>query len=134
MVKNFQGKKKQGPLKRILYSPLGMVIFGIVFMVFASGVVDFMLKMRDTSKNKDIAEQKVAELEKRKQKLVNDISELNTDKGKEKVFREDFGLAKEGEGLIIVVEDESGGKDSSLEGQSEADIFSLRNFFIRFIK
>lgn len=63
--------------------------------------------MNDTIKNKKIAEDKVYELEQRKEKLLSDIENLNTDKGKEKVFRENFGLGKEGEGMIVVVEDKS---------------------------
>ena len=66
-----------------------------------------MGKMEETSRNKEIAENKVTELEKQKKELSSKIAELNTTEGKEGNIREKYGLAKEGEGLIVVVEDKN---------------------------
>jgi len=63
--------------------------------------------MQETGKNKKIAEDKVAQLEEQKEKLTSDTNSLQTDEGKEKFFRENLGLAKEGEDLIVVVEDKN---------------------------
>jgi len=66
-----------------------------------------MIKMNDTEKNRRIAEIKVEELSKSKVKLSSDIASLMTEKGIEENIRERFGFAKEGEELIVVVEDRS---------------------------
>ena len=63
--------------------------------------------MQETEKNKKIAEDKVTTLEQQKEKLSADINDLSTTEGKEKLFRENFGLAKDGEDMIVIVEDKN---------------------------
>ena len=63
--------------------------------------------MRETEKNKEIVEEKITLLKQQKENYSSEIENLETDKGKEKFFRESLGLAKDGEGLIIVVEDKN---------------------------
>lgn len=60
--------------------------------------------MQDTEKNKKIAEEKITTLTSQEQKLTSDINNLNTDQGKEEVFRENFGLAKQGESEIVILD------------------------------
>ena len=73
-------------------------------------------------------EDKIAALQQQKDKLSSDINSLNTDEGKEKVFRENFGLAKDGEDMTVVVEDNN---PSQTPPQSPAaGFFSfLKNLF-----
>ena len=61
--------------------------------------------MIETRKNRQRVENKVAELEKEKEKLNSDIAQLKTEEGTEASIREKFGLAKEGEEMIVIVED-----------------------------
>ena len=68
-------------------------------------VLSFFNKMRVTIDNRKLAESKVAELQKEKEKLSSDIARLKTDEGKEESIREKFGLAKAGEGEIVVVDE-----------------------------
>lgn len=84
-----------------------LALLGIVIVVFAWSVLKFWNKMRETERNKEIAEEKVEGLKQQKEKLVADIESLNTDEGKERIFRENFGLAKEGEEVIVVVENKN---------------------------
>ena len=82
-----------------------LVLLGIVTLIFAWNVLGFWNKMEETRNNQKMVEEKVAELEQQKEKLSSDINNLNTDEGKEKVFRENYGLAKDGEYMIQIVED-----------------------------
>lgn len=84
-----------------------LALLGILVFIFAWGVIGFTGKMRVTVENKKIAENKVAELEKEKEKLSSDIAKLKTEDGVEESIRAKFGLAKEGEGIIVVVEDKN---------------------------
>lgn len=104
-MNNFQGKKDKKMLPRILQSTVGLVFLSIVLVFFISTVISFVGKRAETAKNKNIAQEKVMQLQKRKEQLIYDIENLNTDTGKEKIFRENFGLALEGENLIVVVDE-----------------------------
>ena len=103
-MRNFQ--KKRG-WTNILQSKPVLVFLGILLLAFAWGVIGFMKKMEATRENMDIAESKVVQLQKEKEKLSSDIAKLKTESGVEESIRDKFGLAKDGEGLIVVVEDKS---------------------------
>ena len=103
-MRNFQHK---GRWKHILESRLVLVLLGILVLIFAWSVLGFWNKMMETSKNKKIAEAKITELKQEKEKLNSDISKLKTDEGVEESIRDKFGLAKDGEGMIVVVDDKN---------------------------
>ena len=103
-MKNFQ--RKRG-FRNILYSKPVLVLLGILVLVFAWGMIGFWGKMRATAENREMSENKVLQLQKEKEKLSSDIAKLNTESGVEESIREKFGLAKEGEGVIVVVDDKS---------------------------
>jgi cell division protein FtsB len=96
--------------KKSLYSkyletwPAIFVLF-ILVVIVGWGVFGLLGGLRDTIKNKNIANAKVLELQERKARLTYDIQNLETDLGKEKIFRENYGLAKEGEQVVIIIED-----------------------------
>lgn len=100
-MKNFQ--EKTG-LKHLIHSWPVLMLLGIVLVFFAFGVFRFLIKMIETSKNREIAESKLTELRENKEELSRDIENLKTNQGLEENIREKFGLVKEGEDLIIVVD------------------------------
>lgn len=100
-MKNFQEKKG---LRHLIHSWPVLILLGIALLFFAFAVFRFLVKMQETSKNKKIAEMKVSELQKTKEELSLDIESLKTEQGLEENIREKFGLVKEGEELIIVVD------------------------------
>ena len=124
-MKSFQQKSGW---RNILHSRPVLAVLGILVLVFAYGVIGFMGKMTVTKENKKIAENKVAELEKQKEKLSVDIDKLKTGEGVEESIREKFGLAKEGEGVIVIVEDEN---TAELEKKDKGGFFS---FFTNWFK
>ena len=103
-MRNFQRKRVW---RNIMQSKPVLVALGILVLFFAWNILGFWNKMQDTEKNKKIIEDKVALLKQQKEKITNDINNLNTVEGKEKIFRENFGLAKDGEGVIAVVDDKN---------------------------
>ena len=118
---NFQEKNK---VKSILYYRPFLFVFAFILIFFIWGVVRFLVKMNETEKNRKIAQMKVEELQKSREKLVTDIDNLKTDKGLEENIREKFGLAKEGEGLIVVVDDKK-----NLDEQKDTEGNWLSSFF-----
>lgn len=103
-MRNFQ---KKGRLKYLIQSKLFLIFFGIVILAFIYSIFNFVGKTEEASRNRKIAENKIIELEKSKEKFNSDINKLKTEKGIEENIREKFGLAKEGENMILVVDDKS---------------------------
>lgn len=101
-MRNFQQKKG---LKYFMRSKPVLVLLTIIVIAFAWNIINLTLKLQETYKNKNIEQEKISDLESRKEKLTFDINKLNTDKGKEEIIRENFGLVKEGENVIVIVDD-----------------------------
>ncbi len=101
----------------------------IVILVFSWSVVGLIGKMQETSKNKQAVQARMLELTKNKEKLTADISKLQTDEGMEESIREKFGWVKEGEGVIVVVDDKS-----AQEPQKEEDSGGIFSFFKNLFK
>ncbi|MEI7709393.1 MAG: septum formation initiator family protein [bacterium] len=103
-MRNFQQKRGW---RNIVRSRPVLFILGLLVLFFAFGVVGFYRKTQITEENKRLAESKLVELQKQKEKLSSDIAKLQTTEGTEETIREKFGLAKEGEGVIVVVDDKT---------------------------
>ncbi len=103
-MRNFQQKK--GWIEIIESWPVIIFLFVLVIF-FAWGVMGFMGKMFATRENREVAQNRLVELENKKERLTIEISKLQTETGKEENIREKFGLAKEGEGLIVIVDDKN---------------------------
>ena len=103
-MKSFQQRRGW---RNIIYSSPSLFLLIILLFFFAFGVIRFFGKMRTTGENRKIAEEKVAQLQKQKETLSTEITKLNTESGKEESIRERFPVAKDGEGVIVIVEDEN---------------------------
>ena len=123
-MRNFQKRRRW---RNILESWPVLIFLALLLLFFTWGVFSFMRKMQTTRENRELAEKKIAELQEAKEKLSFDIDNLNTDRGKEKVFRENCGLAKEGEGLIVVVDEKNSPTPEDAEKSGFLSFF--RNWF-----
>lgn len=121
-MRNFQEKNK---FKKFMQSKPVLILLFIVVVAFAWKVIGLTGKLQETYKNKKIEEQKISDLENRKEKLISDIEKLGTDKGKEEIIRENFGLVKEGEQVIVIVDDKN---------QPEIPPQKEKNKFFSFLK
>jgi len=124
-MKSFQEKKKWSNLAQ---SKPVLAILATLLFFFAWSVFGFWGKMTDTRDNKKIVEDKVNELEEKKVILETDIEKLQTEKGIEENIREKFGWAKEGEKVIIIVEDKNE-VNTENEKQSGGFFFFFKNLF-----
>ncbi len=104
MGKNFQRKRTW---RDVLQSFPVLIFLTLFLLFFAWGVWGLLGKMQVTKENKKLMEDKIANLTKQKEELAEDIDQLKTIEGQEASIRNKFGLAKEGEGLIIVVDDKA---------------------------
>ncbi len=124
-MRNFQHRDK---FKHIFQSWPVLAILGVIILFFAWNVLLFVGKMRATIEKKNIAETQVAGLLQKKEKLTEDIEKLKTEEGREESIREKFGLVKEGEGVIVVVDEKE--KDK----KEPTDSGGLFSFFKKLFK
>lgn len=101
-MRNFQPRKK---FKGILHSRPVIILLGVVFFFSLWSFIGFVGKLGVTRENRNMAENKLAELQQEKERLSSEIVKLETESGIEENIRLKFGLAKEGEGVIVVVEE-----------------------------
>jgi|SRR3989344_5545904 len=125
-MRNFERNRGR---KNIMESKPALVILGAVILLFSWSVLRFWQKMAETSKNKEIAEAKTESLKTQREALQGDIAKLQTDRGKEEFFRENYGLAKEGEEVIIIVD-----KAPTAEEPERGRISSFLSFFVNLFK
>lgn len=69
-------------------------------------------------------ESELANLSQNKEKLESSLSSISTPFGQEKVFRDKFNVVKEGEGIIIIVDEEVDTSESEKNGFFDV-IFSV---------
>ncbi len=103
---------------RWFYSPIILIAMICVCVFFATNVVTLMRKNKDTRLLKDQASRELTELENRRQKLEADIASLESERGQEEVIRENFQVTKEGEGVVVIVDDTQ--KSEEVEEKEES--------------
>lgn len=123
-MRDFQQKKRW---RNIVESRPVLIFFGLLLLFFAWGVIGLMSKMKMTIENRKIAENKFADLQKKKESFSADVAKLNSQSGIEESIRERFPVVKEGEGLIVVVDE----KEKAEEQKKEDEGFFSFLFFWR---
>jgi cell division protein FtsB len=103
-MRDFQQKKRW---RSVLESWPVLILLALLLLFFAWGIVSLFSRMQTTRENKQLAEKKLIELQKKKETFTGDVEKLNTQSGIEETIREKFPVVKEGEGLVIVVEDKN---------------------------
>lgn len=98
----FQKKKR---IKRIVYSPVVLVILFIILAIFVRGVFkvhDRAVLSRNNLNREQIELNKIIEREK---KLEASLEYLKTEQGIEDEIRSKFRAVKEGEKLAVILDD-----------------------------
>lgn len=109
-------------------SKLSVSILFLVLVFFAWNVIGFLGKLWNTEENRRVAEEKVEELKERKENMSYEIDRLNTKEGIEENIREKFSVVKEGEKVIIIV-DEDRGEGFSSEEEDSGFLNFFKNWF-----
>jgi len=83
-----------------------LVLLGLFALIIIAsvGVWGTYQKERESYSLRQEAEMQLGDLSKRQTQLDLDIANLETDRGKEQVLREQYALAARGEGLIVIVD------------------------------
>ena len=90
--------------KRLLYSKVTLVILGFIVIWLAFAVWSMYKKERDTRLRRIEQKEVLNELEGREESLREEIERLSTERGIEQEVRSKFEGGKDGEEMIIIVD------------------------------
>lgn len=103
-MQEFQQKKK---LRKILYSPITLVILAILLIVLIKGVWSVYNKERLSSNNLEQERNELAKLVDREKSLASSFDYLKTDQGVENEIRTKFRAIKEGEKVAVIIDEKT---------------------------
>jgi cell division protein FtsB len=121
--KNFN--KKIALKKRIFSLPMLLILL-VVLIIICCSVFGLIKSNNKTRENRDLAFNQLASLQKREQELKSGIEKLKTADGMEENIRDKFRATKEGEELIVIVEDK---KDPSVVVEKSGFLAFLKRVF-----
>lgn len=91
---------------RFWHSPIALGILLLLVIAFMYNVFGLIEKTRETSKKKELMLEQIDNLHKRESSLTTDISKLETEQGIEDTIRDKYQVAKEGEKMVVIVDEE----------------------------
>lgn len=98
--------KNKQRLKKIMISRIWLTVFAVIVFVLLWNSISLFAKRVKVWKKVEHLETERATLLAHKQVIEEKTASLETDFGKEAVFRERFNVARPGEAVIIVTESE----------------------------
>jgi len=100
-MSEFKKKKKYD----FWHSPLALGILFCLLVIFTYNMIGLIGKEMDSSKKKSLILDQINTLKDRESSLLSNINKLKTDKGIEEVIRDKYQVVKQGEKLVVIVDD-----------------------------
>ncbi len=100
-MRSFQDKQKT---RKFLHSRGMLAVLFIGCILLGKSVFDMYQKSREALANKNQTISEYNELVEREDMLTDSIDSLETEEGIEKSLRENYRVAKEGEGLVVITD------------------------------
>jgi cell division protein FtsB len=91
-------------LAKLFWQRFGILLLLALILLATLAVLNVYRKERDSRALRGQAEGRLADLQKQERSLSEHINSLRTDRGKEEVLREQYGVGWEGEELVVLVE------------------------------
>ncbi len=98
---DFKEKKKT---RQFIYSAPVVFFLGIVFLFFTYNLFGLYKTKEESQRKTNEAKAELRMLEERKNELEKRVGFLKTERGQESEIREKFMVGKEGEGVILLVD------------------------------
>lgn len=100
------------------YSPLSIIILFCLLLFSIYKVINLIKIEKETSYKKEKVLDKIDDLEKRKLDLNKEITKMNTEQGIEEAIRDRFNVIKEGEKVLVIVDNK---EEDLLKEKTEVD-------------
>ncbi len=94
-------------ITRLTHSPLSYVILVLFATLFVYNAIGAYHKSRLAEARMQTAEKELSNLQDQKMKLTAELENANTPFGQEKALREKFNVIKEGEQVIMIVDEKN---------------------------
>lgn len=101
---DFQRKKK---IRKTLYSPFVLVFLFIIMIILSSGVFGVYKKAKLSKANLEREKKELEKLAMREKILASSIDYLKTDQGVEDEIRTKFRAVKDGEKVVVIIDEQS---------------------------
>ncbi len=128
-----RGMRQRNQFRKIFFSRPVFILFFVVAVMLVMPAFNAYKKSKHAVLRNNILKDEVSEMQKRKNELEANISQLRTDLGVEKEIRKKFPVKKPGEEFIVIINTENGEEVAQeyLQKQEEADSFfqKLLNLF-----
>lgn len=102
-MSSYQDKQK---IRKFLHSRGMLLALFIICIILIKSTFDMYMKSREAIENKEQAMAEYNELLDREEKLTESIESFETKEGVEKSLRDTYRVAKEGEGLVVITDDD----------------------------
>ena len=106
----FQERKK---IRKILYSKASLVILAVLLFMVADGAWQVYQKARIARDERDRAARSLQDLQARNAELTASLARVQSNEGIEEDVRQKFAVARPGEDVVIVVDDNSKKSENS---------------------
>lgn len=120
--------EKKGTPRSFWYTPLGVLGVFVLMIILAQAAYGMYRKDREAVYAKNLSEEKYQELTIKKQELTKELAKLDTEEGIDQAVRDRFDVAREGEGVVVIVD------DSSEEKLDKENMLGSTSKFIGFFK
>ncbi len=111
------------------HSPLVLAVIFCIVVVFMYNMVGIIEKDRETAKKKDQIVEKTQEMNAREGELKNQIATLETEQGSETAIREKYQVVKEGEKMLVIVDEDQSAENNEKTVSSGTFWTWLKNLF-----
>lgn len=112
LEREFQKKRK---LRSRIYSKTTVLVLFIVILIMARATWKVYKTKVESRKNFEKVSSELDAMRAREAELTYEINRLNTEKGTEEEIRKKFNVAKDGEGVVYVVEPKENEKDEPVD-------------------
>lgn len=100
-MNGFQQKRK---LRKFLYSKGMLLALSVISVIFAQSTWKLWQRERETARETEALGNELAALVAKESTLSTRVAALKTERGVEEAIREKFKVAKQGEGVVVVVD------------------------------
>lgn len=111
-----------------LKTKIGLVISFLISIFLLLGLTGFLQKLNVSNKNKKQEQSKLDFYQSERDKIEDRLVEVDSEEGKDRNVRENYNLAKEGEGLVVIVEETDDSTESSSD-KKKGFLDFFRNIF-----
>lgn len=102
LMREFQDRRRT---KKFLHSRYALAVLIVVLLLLSRGVWGIYAKYEKSQALVEKSKADLAILQSRQDTLTKSIEALNTEEGREKELRDRFGVVRQGEKMIILVDD-----------------------------